>query len=229
MYTYTYVYIIYERLIPSIQCLFSGVYNHVTVSQCMQAVQKNQRHPYCSVRMPYKSAKKLYISANQPYISAKSRIYPQETQSPSIHKRPKHSLSTIEPKVISSASYRITHRYLGRKDSLAKGVEKFKRANGAKSFPYLPKTYLLPDDRDKLIADWKLRDCRSRCGKGVAVWCSVLQCGAVCCSLLWSEVIADRMLGDCRSSVMQCVAVRCSVVQCCSVLCCNMLQRQRQL
>jgi len=29
-------------------------------------------------------------------------------------------------------------------------VERFKRANGAKSFPYLPKTYLLPDDRDKV-------------------------------------------------------------------------------
>ena len=35
-------------------------------------------------------------------------------------------------------------------DSLARMVEKFKRANGAKSFPYLPKTYLLPDDRDKV-------------------------------------------------------------------------------
>jgi hypothetical protein len=35
-------------------------------------------------------------------------------------------------------------------DSLARMVERFKRANGAKSFPYLPKTYLLPDDRDKV-------------------------------------------------------------------------------
>ena len=43
------------------------------------------------------------------------------------------------------------HRYLGRKDWLAKGIARFKRANGAQSFPYLPATYLLPDDRLKLI------------------------------------------------------------------------------
>ena len=51
--------------------------------------------------------------------------------------------------------------FLGRKDLLAKCVAKFKRANGPVSFPYLPKTYLLPDERDELIADWKQSECRS--------------------------------------------------------------------
>lgn len=45
--------------------------------------------------------------------------------------------------------------FLGRKDSLAMGVAKFRRQNGPASFPYLPKTYILPDDRDKLIAEYK--------------------------------------------------------------------------
>ncbi len=44
---------------------------------------------------------------------------------------------------------------------LAKGIAKFKRANGPGSFPYLPKTYLLPDEREELIADWKQGECGS--------------------------------------------------------------------
>jgi len=44
-----------------------------------------------------------------------------------------------------------------------------------------------------------------------AVWCSAMQCGAVCCSVLQCDEV--------WCSVMQCVAQRCSVVQCGAVWC----------
>lgn len=47
--------------------------------------------------------------------------------------------------------------YLGRKDNLSRNVGKFKRKNGAGSYPYLPVTYVLPDDHSRLIQDWKDR------------------------------------------------------------------------
>ena len=59
----------------------------------------------------------------------------------------------------------------------------------------------------------------------VAVWCSVLQCVAVCCSVM------QKSAHDTRHSLkltslqfaLQCVAVCCSVLQCVSV-CCSVLQ-----
>ena len=64
----------------------------------------------------------------------------------------------------------------------------------------------------------------------VTVCCSVLQCVAVCCSVLQVSMAIIRLL--CCSvlqcvavcySVLQCVAVRCSVLQCVAV-CCSVLQ-----
>ena len=49
----------------------------------------------------------------------------------------------------------------------------------------------------------------------VAVCCSVLQCVAVCCSVLQCVAV--------RCSALQCVAVCCSVLQCVAV-CCSVLQ-----
>jgi len=43
------------------------------------------------------------------------------------------------------------------------------------------------------------------------VWCSVVQCGAVCCSVVQCGAVC--------CSVVQCVAVCCSVVQCGAVWC----------
>jgi len=53
-------------------------------------------------------------------------------------------------------------------------------------------------------------------GARVAVWCSVVQCGAVWCSVVqcgavWCRVVQD---GAVWCSAVQCVAVRCSVMQC---------------
>jgi len=53
------------------------------------------------------------------------------------------------------------------------------------------------------------------------VWCSVLQCIAVCCSVLQCVAVAIEILhlalfGKC---VVQCIAVRCSVLQCIAVYC----------
>jgi len=55
----------------------------------------------------------------------------------------------------------------------------------------------------------------------VAVCCSVLQCVAVCCSVL-QRVAACCSVGQCGAvccSVLQCVAVYCSVLQCVAVRC----------
>jgi len=51
------------------------------------------------------------------------------------------------------------------------------------------------------------------------VWCSVVQCGAVCCSVLqcgavWCSVV---QCGAVCCSVLQCVAACCSVLQCVAV------------
>ena len=39
---------------------------------------------------------------------------------------------------------------LGRKDALARHVDRFRRRNGPGSFEYLPRTYLLPRDRPRV-------------------------------------------------------------------------------
>jgi len=57
----------------------------------------------------------------------------------------------------------------------------------------------------------------------VAVWCSVLQCGAVCCNVMSSR-LARRCLANVSyevRSVLQCVAVCCNV---CLAVCCSVLQ-----
>ena len=73
----------------------------------------------------------------------------------------------------------------------------------------------------------------------VAVCCSVLQCVAAFCSVLqrfavWTSEIVEFLAGQAIENVLQCVAVCCSVLQCvavcCSVLqcvaaCCSALQR----
>ena len=55
----------------------------------------------------------------------------------------------------------------------------------------------------------------------VAVWCSVLQCGAVCCT--WTALL--QCVAVC-CSVLQCVAVWCSVLHldCSVAVCCSVLQ-----
>jgi len=68
------------------------------------------------------------------------------------------------------------------------------------------------------------------------MWCIMLQCVAVCCSLLKktksslpSHCVASESIRACcivttvRCSVLQCVAVCCSVLQCVAV-CCSVLQ-----
>jgi len=58
------------------------------------------------------------------------------------------------------------------------------------------------------------------------VHCSVLQCVAVCCSVLpcvWSILVPEGREPAMCCSVLQCVAVCCSVLQCVAV-CCSMLQ-----
>ena len=59
----------------------------------------------------------------------------------------------------------------------------------------------------------------------VAVYCSVLQRVAVCCSVLQCSprMICARSATCFRRSMLQCVAVCCSVLQCVAVLC-NVLQ-----
>ena len=55
----------------------------------------------------------------------------------------------------------------------------------------------------------------------VAVCCSVLQCAAVCCSVLQCVAVCCSVL-QCAAvclSVLQCVAVCCSVLQCVAVCC----------
>jgi len=49
----------------------------------------------------------------------------------------------------------------------------------------------------------------------------VLQCGAVCCSVLQYDLAPNLSIVCC--SVLQCVAVCCSVLQCVAV-CCSVLQ-----
>jgi len=48
------------------------------------------------------------------------------------------------------------------------------------------------------------------------LWCSVVQCGALCCSVLYNML--HNVLRSC-GSVVQCVAVCCSVLQCVAVWC----------
>jgi len=55
------------------------------------------------------------------------------------------------------------------------------------------------------------------------VYCSVLQCVAVCCSVLQCLEIRARV----RCSVLQCVAVCCGVLQCVAV-CCSVLRFKRE-
>jgi len=57
----------------------------------------------------------------------------------------------------------------------------------------------------------------------VAVCCSVLQCVAVCCCVLQCVVMSVCAISAVWCSVLQCVAVCCSVLQCVAVCCC-MLQ-----
>jgi hypothetical protein len=58
----------------------------------------------------------------------------------------------------------------------------------------------------------------------------VLQCGAVCCSVVQCVAVRCNVLqcvAVCRS-VLQCVAVSCNVLQCLAqyvVVCCSVLQR----
>jgi len=55
----------------------------------------------------------------------------------------------------------------------------------------------------------------------------VVQCGAVCCSVLQCVPLPSTIVRT-ICSVMQCVAVCCSVLQCiavCVAVCCSMLQR----
>jgi len=55
----------------------------------------------------------------------------------------------------------------------------------------------------------------------VAVCCSVLQCIAVCCSVLQCVAVC--------CSMSQCVAVRCSVLQCIAVCCSVYLTNDRAI
>jgi len=65
-----------------------------------------------------------------------------------------------------------------------------------------------------------LLQCLLQC---VAVCCSVLQCVAVCCSVLCGSRDETHIRTCPQVSVFQLVAVCCSVVQCVAV-CCNLLQ-----
>jgi len=60
------------------------------------------------------------------------------------------------------------------------------------------------------------------CYKSVAVWCSVVQCGVVCCSVLQWVAVRFRVFQCDASGFFRCVAVCCSglrsVVECCSVM-----------
>jgi len=55
----------------------------------------------------------------------------------------------------------------------------------------------------------------------VAVWCTVLQCGALCCSVVHCVAVWCTVLqcGAVCCSVVHCVAVWCTVVQCGAVCC----------
>jgi hypothetical protein len=53
--------------------------------------------------------------------------------------------------------------YLGRKDNLARNVAKFKRNNGPSSYPYLPVTYVLPDDHMRLLQVDHHKSCTLSC------------------------------------------------------------------
>ena len=61
--------------------------------------------------------------------------------------------------------------------------------------------------------------CVSGCCRAMGVWCVVLQCFAVCCSVSMSAVCCSVL--QCNA-VLQCDTVCCSVMQCateyCSVL-----------
>ena len=59
-----------------------------------------------------------------------------------------------------------------------------------------------------------------------AVRCSVLQCVAVCCSVL--QPVRDALCLILNESCSQCVAVCCSVLQCVAV-CCSVLQPVRDV
>jgi len=69
-----------------------------------------------------------------------------------------------------------------------------------------------------------------------SMWCSVLQCVAVCCSVLQRVAVCCNMVHRVAAccSVLTCVAVCCNTVQCvvvccsvlqCVVVCCSVLQR----
>ena len=47
------------------------------------------------------------------------------------------------------------------------------------------------------------------------MYCSVLQCVAVCCSMYWNVLSVSRS----NLSTLQCIAVYCSVLQCIAVCC----------
>ena len=57
----------------------------------------------------------------------------------------------------------------------------------------------------------------------VAVCCSVLQCAAVCCSVLQRETRETLQCLAACCSVLQCVAVCCNVLLCVAV-CCSVLK-----
>jgi hypothetical protein len=46
---------------------------------------------------------------------------------------------------------------LGRKDNMARACARFRRIFGPESFPYFPKTWILPADRADLMSDWESR------------------------------------------------------------------------
>jgi len=56
-----------------------------------------------------------------------------------------------------------------------------------------------------------------------AVCCSVVQCVAVCCSVLYTYGMQARGTKQYELHAVQCVAVCCSVLQCVAV-CCSVLQ-----
>ena len=76
----------------------------------------------------------------------------------------------------------------------------------------------------------------------VAVCCSVLQCVAVCCSVVLQHLVAMSSISACCSHslclsrrillMLQCVAVCCSVLKCdvavchCNMMCCSVLLSQ---
>jgi len=74
-------------------------------------------------------------------------------------------------------------------------------------------------------------DALGYCGLGSTtdvVWCSMLQCVAVCCSVLqcvaWCcNALQYQDIEDLVARLTQCVAACCSVLQCVAV-CCSVLQ-----